>query len=225
MPRVSCLSTTTIAVLLVATFPAFAGVEPNEQGDSTVAESPTVQSEHGGSAPADDGAVAPDFALSPSQPAGSELPAPPSKTWYGWQTLGTDGIAILSFVLAASTEETVVLPAVGLGAYLLGGPTVHATHGNWGRAAISFGMRAAIPVATGGLLYAVNSCSDSSSDEGWCDLGAAVAALFGGVVGATVASVLDASVVAWERTEPTPQIVPTFGVNKSAAWLGVGGRF
>lgn len=152
-----------------------------------------------------------------------------AKRWYGWQTLSTDGVAIASFVIAGATNEANVLPAVGLGTYLFGGPIVHATHGNWGRSAASLGMRTAIPVATGALVYAVNNCESPSNEDagtdGWCELGRAVGALFGGMVGATVAVALDASLLAWEHEEPRPQFAPALGVTKTSAWLGVAGQF
>jgi hypothetical protein len=50
-------------------------------------------------------------------------------------------------------------------------------------------------------------------------------ALFGGAVSATVASALDASLLAWEPTEAPPQIIPALGVTKTSAWLGVAGQF
>jgi hypothetical protein len=231
--RSSLLTYAAALVVLAITPPALAkGTESfNEEPAGAVPETPTVHTGHTDGARRADVAVAPELAL--RAPERTELDAQPNpaKRWYGWQTLATDGAAIASFVLAGTTDETSVLPAVGLGAYLLGGPIVHAAHDNWGRAALSLGMRTVIPVATGGLFFAANSCGENSSNDpdsdadAWCGLGQAIAAVFGGLVGATVASALDASLLAWEPEEPTPQVAPALGVTKTSAWLGVAGRF
>lgn len=190
---------------------------------------PSVQSQHSIHSTED---VTRSSEFDEHQPQFIELTSPAKlpKRWYGWQTLTTDGVAIASFVLAGYAEEATVLPTVGLGTYIIGGPIVHASHDNWGRAGISSGMRVGLPLVAGGALYAVSSCGTTSdagevTADGWCELGRALVALFSGAVGATVASALDASLLAWEPTEVEPQVSPALGVNKTSAWLGVAGQF
>lgn len=167
----------------------------------------------------------------PPQTTADLVDAPtPTRTWYGWQTLGTDAFAVASIAIAIASEEGDVLPGLGLGTYVLGGPIVHASHGNWGRAAGSFGMRTAFPVITGAVVYALNTCepddpTDDTDSDDWCELGWGLAALTGGVIGTSIASVIDASVLGWQREEPTPKLTPTLGVTQTSALLGVAGQF
>src|SRR5512135_2030900 len=61
--------------------------------------------------------------------------APPAPTWYGWQTLLTDGAAFFFAFGSASTGSTAVA------AYGLGGPLVHLIHDRPEAALASVGLR------------------------------------------------------------------------------------
>lgn len=112
--------------------------------------------------------------------------------------LALSDAAAIGLVIGGVALESGLLALGGLGTYLLGGPTIHATQGQGGRAGASVGLRLGIPVGgafLGGLVGAA-ACPDSSpsdpetSDE---DLGClpavgagAAVGLLVGVVGAVV---------------------------------------
>lgn len=135
------------------------------------------------------------------------LPAAPARAeteWYGFQVIGTDVVGWTLF-LGGVKIETWQLGAVGFGTLLLGGPVVHLAHGNYGRAGISFGMRAAGPalgLAVGGL---VASKHKELLFEG---------PLTGAFLGYLAAAIVDIAVVA---REDGPEAAPRL--------LSIGGRF
>lgn len=140
--------------------------------------------------------------------APADLPQPDTR-WYGWQTLLTDagavGLAALAFKLGTKSggDETFL---VAEGVYLFGGPIVHGAHGHLGRSAGDFALRLVLPL---GLALAMSGGAPSGS-ETYCG---ACAGVFGGLVlGAGIASLLDA---AWLAREPTtsarPQVMPALG--------------
>lgn len=107
---------------------------------------------------------------------------------------------------------------------------MHASHGNWGKSAGSFGVRLAAPLTTGGLVYALTKCEAENATEdgdsgGWCEVGQLLAAFTVGLVGITIASAIDASAISWEAKEPKPTLAPAIGVTKTSAWLGLAGQF
>jgi hypothetical protein len=89
------------------------------------------------------------------------------RTWYGWQTLTTDGAALATWFVVNPIVRDPDLPAVqavnfaGLGVYLLGAPIVHALHGNPAAAVGSFGLRA-LPFGLAYLAYA--TCNPTFGD-------------------------------------------------------------
>lgn len=186
---------------------------------------PGVHSEHGHVKTASNIVVSSEFARN-AEPG--QQPRTTEATWYGWQVLIADVATVGLTVTAANTDASDVLIPAAFGNYLLAAPVIHAAHGNWGRAGLSLGVRTVIPVATGGIFYAASRCdppstSNPDADPGWCFDG--VAAAFGAVLGAVVASAVDSSAIAWKRQQPAPTIAPTLGVTKTAAWLGVAGQF
>jgi hypothetical protein len=140
--------------------------------------------------------------------------------WYGWQILMTDGAALTLFVLAAADPENeeAWITAGATTAYL-GGPLVHAGHGNWGRAAGSLGLRVGAPFLTALI---GSSMEDCSSNDDFCGLAGAV---LGFTVGAVTAITIDVAVLAHESEEPSPAVTPTVSVSKNMGTVGVVGRF
>lgn len=140
--------------------------------------------------------------------------------WYGWQTLLTDGAALM-FLLALGAsdrgaEDTFASASVGT--YLLGGPVVHAAHGNWGRAAGSLGLRAGAPVVGVALGLELEDCHG----EDFCGFRGA---LIGGSIGLAAAVAIDSAALARETVRETPPIVPAMGTGKNGTWFGVSGKF
>jgi hypothetical protein len=123
--------------------------------------------------------------------------AAPRTHWYGWQTLLVDaGSVVLTFTGAGAP--------VGIVAYIVGPPVVHAVHGQGGPAVGSALLRLTLPLAlaVAGLEVANELTPPNSGGNG---LGNAYLGLFGGAfVGVAAASAIDASVLAWEPQRPVP---------------------
>lgn len=111
-----------------------------------------------------------------AQPAWMERDLPErvanKKSWYGWQTLTTDGLALTGFAVAGALSESPdssiynIIALGSLSSYMLGAPIIHAAHGNWGAAAGSLGLRSlplgssfAAYAACGGLFQQNESCA------------------------------------------------------------------
>lgn len=110
--------------------------------------------------------AAPASVPAPSAPMPSTLPAengaatqleaasaPARKAWYGDQTLAVDVlsntlllIGLLECYEGACSGLASAIGAVGGLGYLLGTPSIHLVHGNWGRALGSVAMRVVSPV-------------------------------------------------------------------------------
>ncbi len=71
-----------------------------------------------------------------------EEPKPEPRAWYGWQIAAVDGAG-----LGLSLAGRVAMPY--LLATLAGAPAVHFAHGHPVRALVDFGLRVALPTATG----------------------------------------------------------------------------
>jgi hypothetical protein len=143
--------------------------------------------------------------------------------WYGWQTLLVDGAALAAITSVAAfdrgshTGGAVVLG--GLGAYAFGAPIVHATHGHWGTAFGSFGLRA-VPFA---LTTAALSCWEPFGREpGGCSALETLA-----VISALVPIVLDPALFAYEpaRVEREPVVLAPWVSRSGGAGLTVGREF
>jgi len=118
------------------------------------------------------------------------LGAPPARgPWYGWETLATDGAALVLVLAGASPRNDVMLTAAA-GLYLLGGPAMHWSRRLVGRGFASLGRRALFPVVLGSVFFAVASAG-GRPPEG-AELGPVVAAIMGGGADALVAIVWDA---------------------------------
>lgn len=163
----------------------------------------------------------PAVVAAPRQPPAPEPPREYSR-WYGWQTLLSDSAALtLLFAVGAVDLGDGAGKFVGasLGMYLTGGPVIHATHGNWGRAAGSLGLRVGAPLLGGALGSSLEECS---SGEDFCGLAGAV---LGGTLGILTAVTVDSAALARETVRDPPLIVPSVRTGRSATWVGISGRF
>ncbi len=143
----------------------------------------------------------------------------PQTSWYGWQTLISDGSAIGLFSLAylvdyagkgatsrqGYADGANLLFATGFATYLVGAPVIHWVHGNGGKGWGSLGLRAGLPIggAIAGALIGAAACGSSSNSEEFVPCPAAFAGV-GVLAGAVAAPILDAAVLAREPVTPAP---------------------
>lgn len=145
-------------------------------------------------------------------------PPPPraKRTWYGWQTLATDGAAFLMIYAAAQSRGGSEGLAYGsLATYTLGAPIVHFGHNNYGRGLGSLAVRS-LPAF---LIFAEPRGQDYS-----------LALLT--VVSIPTIIALDAALFAREDQEeerPAPvtgmKVAPTAVATHNGGMLGVAGSF
>jgi len=129
------------------------------------------------------------------------------RSFYGWQILaiGETGAALAGASLALPDRPISTSPAtagflLGLPLYVLGGPFVHWTHGDFPKGLVSFGANVAIPV-TAGFLAEAPSCRGASVDDN-CR---AVRFADGVAIGMLIVPVLDALFLGWGEV-PTEMV-------------------
>jgi hypothetical protein len=169
-----------------------------------------------------------------SEPPGWRGPAPsdaPSmRRWYGYEIVISDffGASLLatgllsyrpcSFTLTdnCNMSSSLVSAAVvvsGATVYAFGGPSLHAGHGQWGKAGASLALRL-LPVAAG------NVASDSVDTEGVIPL-----LVLGGMASAMV---VDSAVLGYETVSTDASkvtLAPTYDPQSRSAALVMGGTF
>jgi hypothetical protein len=151
--------------------------------------------------------------------------APLRRTWYGWQTLAVDGVAFsliaggladspkpgtscASNDTACTRPDSKTLIEAGAAIFVLGPPLVHLAHKNpYG--VLGLGLRVALPVA-GGLLAPPTRCPEDAYGMEHCESGV----VEGVLVGALVATLIDAVLISW--TPGPPDTAP----NTTALRLG-----
>ncbi len=155
--------------------------------------------------------------------------SPPNRVWYGGPILGFDALAVALVMAGAASESGAVLVSSGL-VYIAGGPVVHGTHHNGGKAVASLGLRVGLPFL-GGLVgvHAGSSSRNGCSGE-MCGLGGAVAGGALGVgVGMIAASAIDISLLAYESKPesvgPRVALLPAIDPNKRSASLTLQGNW
>ncbi len=129
--------------------------------------------------------------------------------WYGYQTLLVDAASAGVMLAGTGARQFGTVTAVGLGAYALGGPVVHAVHGHLDKAALDLGLRVVLPMGIGATL-AATTCSrpDTAGGDGdSCRMTSVVAGL---ALGVPIAMLIDSTVIAREPvpTGPTVAIAP-----------------
>jgi hypothetical protein len=132
--------------------------------------------------------------------------------WYGYETLATDGAALVLAVPAFSSSTSGFQTTFGVGSlvvYGLGGPIVHFAHGHVGKGFADLGLRVAMPLVLGffggligGAAYTPPPCNPGTQFCGLDDLGgvaaAAEGATIGGLLGIGSAIAIDAGLMARE---------------------------
>lgn len=107
---------------------------------------------------------------------------------YGLQIVAIDAAAILGGVAAQNG-------GVLFGAYVLGGPMVHAANGGGAKVLGSLALRAGLPL--GGALLGAAATNCDNSDELLCGLGEIA---IGALIGVVTATTIDAAVLAKKQT-------------------------
>lgn len=163
----------------------------------------------------------------PSSGGGS--PTPPSDS-YGWQIGLVDATSIV-LVLSAASSDSESTGMLGIGGYLLGGPIVHARHGNLGRGFGSLALRVGLPVLVAKLATGMDDCDPEYQD--FCGEDEMAYRIMGGLVGVFAAGALDWFVLGRVEKNETPpglqvggiRLQPTLYPSDSGAQLGVLGQF
>lgn len=92
----------------------------------------------------------------------------------------------------------------GLAGYALGGPALHAAHGEWPRAGVSLGTRLGLPLATGAIGDAI--CVD---DTGL--LRCVGSAAIGAAIGMLAAQIIDPAVIVEGEAATAPTMLTVGG--------------
>jgi hypothetical protein len=134
------------------------------------------------------------------------------ETWYGWQTLSVDAVAVGILLVGAafvtsrpptlemtSAPRPVAFAAASVGVYAVGPPVVHFAHGRPWEGLASVGLRVVMPLAGFALGYWASGELGSWSGQRTTD-----GALVGVVVGAG-AMAADAAALGWDRSRPPAQ--------------------
>ena len=149
-----------------------------------------------------------------------------STTWYGWQSLTTDaaavGLALAAVNLGSPDQGT--LTVLSVSTYALGGPIVHLSHENPGRAGLSLVARVALPAAGLYAAYALlpSPTLHGDSPPAWPRVAIPVASV-------VAAMTLDAALLGYEEKQSVPRTqvswTPTLQLTDERADIGVLGSF
>ncbi len=152
-------------------------------------------------------------ALSVAAPAAAQSSPPPegsegTQTWYGYQTLVTDVVAdvlVVGFgVTGGSSAGSNTLLGAAAAVHSLGAPSVHLFHRQYGRAALSFGLRVTLP-CLGALVGAgIGASQSQTSDDEVAFSPPLILGALGFAVGWLASSAIDDSAIAWEHAAPPP---------------------
>jgi hypothetical protein len=145
------------------------------------------------------------------------------RTWYGWQILAADTMAIGVLSIDVASRSQGPSNAVGipcLTVFIAAGPIAHAYHGRWGGVAASAALRILLPL--------LGTFSGGSQQGDWSNNGAAK----GLIAGMAVASLLDVA-LAWQplfqdHDRPAARrvvVIPVVTSNPLGSAVGLGGVF
>jgi hypothetical protein len=165
-------------------------------------------------------------------PIEGEPKAPPSFSWYGYQTLAVDGVAVALAILGERNNSDGVM-LTGGGLYLLGAPAVHGLHRRTPAMLGSLGLRIFLPVIVSAVAGATADCRVQVVNDENCDFGER---LVGAGIGLGAAMLLDAALLAWETgtvattkgrmpSPPSRTLSLSPVLSRGGAGLALGGLF
>jgi len=170
--------------------------------------------------------IVPDDAPEPAKP--------PSREWYGGQTLLADGLSATTFVLGAGADKSGFLVGTGFLGYMLATPIIHWSHGHVGRGFGSLGMRlgGVIGIGYGALLVSRSMVSepDAGSSGGSSRNSNATYGIllgFGGFLALLAAPAIDAG-AAYDQPRPEATTISFRAspwVSKTGGGFALGGTF
>jgi len=203
-----------------ATPPAPAATPPAPAAESAPAPALAAPASPAAAPPALEPALA-----APEEESIHPLPETPSR-WYGWQTLATDGGAVVliaaSLVTIDGSRDTAseALAWGAFGAYALGAPVVHFAHSNPGRGLGSVAMRIGGPIVLGLVGSELEDCGNGGGD--FCGLGGALLGATAGIIGAVA---VDAAVFAYDDQPESSASAPRFRLGLSPRGVVAAGTF
>jgi hypothetical protein len=129
------------------------------------------------------------------------------REWYGLQPMASDAAA---FALGGTAvdQQSLWSGVAAVFLYALGSPSIHAAHGNVGRALASVGLRIGVPFV-GAMIGSANGVTGSGGNKAFNGF------KIGGLFGVVVASVLDYTVLSYATSDSHP----------AALTLSFGGSF
>lgn len=152
----------------------------------------------------------------------------PEESWYGWKLLTLDGAALLAGAYVAANppradsgerldrQAAFWVPPYLIG--LLGGPIIHATHGEWLSALGSLGLRGVV-----GPMAALPGLLGYCSTTGGVDECTSTGAQFGLVAGLIAVDLFDAFVLGREDVEVDERSAFTPTVSAGPGFIAVSG--
>jgi hypothetical protein len=140
-------------------------------------------------------------ALADDASAPPDAPRAETSTWYGYQTLATDGVALALLVPALTSGSSATQQGFGMGAGLMfgvGAPLVHFSHGQVGKGFADLGVRVGATLGFGALGALIGraayqppanpACTTTSTSPAATALEPAVCDAVAGVVGPLAAT-------------------------------------
>lgn len=146
-------------------------------------------------------------------------PARAKEHWYGWQTLGTDGVAVMLASGALATGGDAAFWELSIGTFALGAPIVHAAHGRPLVALGDFVLRLGVPFVGMYLGAQIDAHSAWKCDGDIACGPSDTATITGGLIGGVAVSALDAGVFAFEP--PAPEKHRVLASNGPRLWPSI----
>jgi len=147
-----------------------------------------------------------------------ETASEPTTSSYRGQVVAVDAIAAAGFLILRNTDDPdPTLAKLDVAMYLLAAPFVHGKHDQGKRMLGSALLRLGLPLAVGGLGYALDDCSR-------CEAGKSNFA-YGLLAGALGAMIIDATLIAKPVPVQPRGVVPLVGATHGGATFGLAGWY
>ncbi len=175
--------------------------------------------------------------VAPDAPA---APPPAQEEWYGWQTLTSDGAALLlvsASLILGSSQSSVDdgLARGGILLYGLGAPTIHIFHGRGWLMPLDLGLRVLLAGAGALAAASLGLLSGLLTFDPGAGFDRAINGLrWGAITGAVASMSIDAILFARKPAPPAPasqpaastlRVAPFAGTARGAPVAGLAGAF